>query len=59
MSRIVLIDTSVWIEVSGGGGDEVLQAEGVTLLTGGRAAMSWPGWVELHQGARGQRGEKE
>jgi len=53
---VVLIDSSVWVAVSRGG-DEALIQEVATLLGDQRAAMSWPVWVELFQGAKGKREE--
>ena len=53
-----LIDSSVWVEVSRKGGDELLRAELAELLRAGRTAMTWPVWVELHQGAKGRRDEE-
>ena len=58
MKSFVLIDTSVWVEVSRKTGDESLKAELAALLGAGRTAMTWPVWVELHQGARGRREEE-
>jgi predicted nucleic acid-binding protein len=58
MKPAVLIDTSVWVEVSRKTGDESLRAELAALLRGGRTAMTWPVWVELHQGAKGKREEE-
>jgi predicted nucleic acid-binding protein len=58
MKSTVLIDSSVWVEVSRKGGDESLKAELAALLRAGRTAMTWPVWVELHQGARGRREEE-
>ena len=58
MKSVVLIDSSVWVEVSRKGGDELLKAELAALLRAGRTAMTWPVWVELHQGARGKREEE-
>jgi len=58
MKSFVLIDTSVWVEVSRKTGDESLKAELAALLGAGRTAMTWPVWVELHQGARGKREEE-
>ncbi len=57
MISMVLIDSSVWVAVSRGG-DESLEQEVAKLLRAGRAAMTWPIWVELYQGARGKREEK-
>ncbi len=51
----ILIDSSVWVEISRKNGDESLKAEVATLLRTGRSAMTWPVWLELHQGARGKR----
>lgn len=58
MSPTILIDSSVWVEVSRKSGDESLKAELAALLRAGRTAMAWPVWVELHQGAKGQREEE-
>ena len=58
MKSVVLIDSSVWVEVSRKSGDESLQAELAELLRDGRTAMTWPVWVDLHQGARGRREEE-
>lgn len=58
MKSAVLIDSSVWVEVSRKGGDESLRDKVGALLQTGRAAMTWPVWVELHQGAKGRREEE-
>lgn len=58
MSTAVLIDSSVWVEVSRKSGDESLKAELAAMLGAGRTAMTWPVWVELHQGAKGKREEE-
>ena len=58
MSTTILIDSSVWVEVSRKTGDESLKAELAALLRAGRTAMTWPVWVELHQGAKGKREEE-
>ena len=58
MKPAVLIDSSVWIELSRNSGDEPLKAELAALLRSGQTAMTWPVWVELHQGARGRRDEE-
>jgi predicted nucleic acid-binding protein len=58
MSTAILIDSSVWVEVSRKSGDESLKAELAVLLRAGRTAMTWPVWVELHQGAKGKREEE-
>lgn len=55
---MILIDSSVWVEVSRKGGDETLKKEVGDLLEGGDCAMAWPVWLELHQGARGRREEE-
>ena len=57
MKSVILIDSSVWVEVSRKSGDESLQAELAGLLRDGRTAMTWPAWVELHQrvGISGRR----
>lgn len=54
MKSSLLIDSSVWLEVSRKNGDESLKAELAELLRAGRTAMTWPVWVELHQGAKGR-----
>lgn len=56
--KLVLIDSSAWVEVSRKTGDEALKAEVASLLQSACAAMSWPVWVELHQGAKGRREEE-
>lgn len=58
MKRVLLIDSSVWIEVSRKGGDEALKQEVASLLGAGLSAMTWPVWVELFQGAKGRREEE-
>ena len=59
MSRnLVLVDSSVWIDAARSGTDAPSTGELVTLLGQGRAAMAWPVWVELYQGARGRREEE-
>lgn len=58
MKSALLIDSSVWVEVSRKSGDESLKAELAELLRAGRTAMTWPVWVELHQGAKGKRDEE-
>ncbi len=58
MKPAILIDTSVWVEVSRKTGDESLRAELADLLRAGRTAMTWPVWMELHQGAKGKRDEE-
>lgn len=58
MNSTILIDSSVWVEVSRKSGDESLKAELAELLRAGRTAMIWPVWVELYQGARGKREEE-
>ena len=58
MMSLVLIDSSVWVEVSRQTGDESLKSEVAGLLRSGRTAMTWPVWLELYQGARGQREEE-
>lgn len=55
MTSTVLIDSSVWVEASRQGGDEFVKAQIAGLLASGHAAMTWPVWVELHQGARSRR----
>ena len=54
---MILIDSSVWVEVSRKGGDLALKDKVGGLLEGGSSAMAWPVWVELHQGAKGKREE--
>lgn len=58
MKPAVLIDSSVWVEAARKGGDEALKDELAKLLRDGRAAMTWPVWAELYQGARGKREEE-
>ena len=58
MKSALLVDSSVWVEVSRKNGDESLKAELAELLRAGRTAMTWPVWVELHQGAKGRRDEE-
>jgi predicted nucleic acid-binding protein len=58
MKSVILIDSSVWVEVSRKSGDESLKAELAELLRSGRTAMTWPVWVELHLGAKGKRDEE-
>ena len=58
MKSALLIDSSVWVEVSRKNCDESLKAELAELLRAGRTAMTWPVWVELHQGAKGKRDEE-
>ncbi len=53
----VLIDSSVWVAVSRGG-DEALKQKVADLINTGQAAMTWPIWLELYQGAKGKREEK-
>jgi predicted nucleic acid-binding protein len=48
----------VWVEVSRKNGDESLKVELAVLMRTGRTAMTWPVWVELHQGAKGRRDEE-
>lgn len=55
MKSTILIDSSVWVEVSRKSGDELLKAELGELSRAGCTAMTWPVWVELHQGAKGSR----
>ncbi|MFU8893097.1 MAG: PIN domain-containing protein [Luteolibacter sp.] len=55
---MVLIDSSVWIEVSRKDGDLSLKEEVATLLREGQSAMTWPIWVELYQGSKGMRDEE-
>ena len=58
MKSVILIDSSVWVEVSRKTGDESLKAELAELLRTGRSAMTWPIWMELYQGAKGKREEE-
>lgn len=58
MNSLILIDSSVWVEVARKNGDESLKAQLAGLLRAGRTAMTWPVWVELHQGAKGRRDEE-
>lgn len=58
MKSTVLIDSSVWVEVSRRTGDRALKEKVGALMREGRTAMTWPVWVELHQGARGRREEE-
>ncbi len=58
MNSLVLIDSSVWVEVSRKDGNEALKEEVAGLLRTSRTAMTWPIWVELHQGAKGRREEE-
>ena len=58
MKSALLVDSSVWVEVSRKNGDESLKAELAELLRAGRTAMTWPVWVELHQRAKGRRDEE-
>jgi predicted nucleic acid-binding protein len=58
MKPWVLIDTSAWIEASRRNGDTALRDEIAMLLQEERAAMTWPVWVELFQGAKGRREEE-
>jgi predicted nucleic acid-binding protein len=58
MKSALLIDSSVWVEVARKNGDESLNAELAELLRSGRTAMTWPVWMELHQGAKGKRDEE-
>ena len=58
MKSTVLIDSSVWVEISRKGGEEPLKAELAELMRAGRTAMTWPVWVELHQGSKGRRDEE-
>lgn len=57
MNSLVLIDSYVWIEVGRKEGDAELKEEVAALLRSSRTAMTWPVWVELHQGAKGRREE--
>ena len=58
MKDCVLIDSSVWVEVSRKDGDGALKEQVAELLRSRRTAMSWPVWVELYQGARGRRDDE-
>ena len=55
---IVLVDSSVWVEASRKTGNPELREKLIDLLQAGRTAMTWPVWVELHQGAKGRREEE-
>lgn len=57
MSRLVLVDSSAWIEATRRGGDTEVAAELGELLLSGRAALTEPVWLELYQGIRGKREE--
>jgi predicted nucleic acid-binding protein len=57
MKNIVLIDSSVWVEVSRDRGDASLKERIADLMHAGKTAMSWPVWMELYQGAKGAREE--
>ena len=50
MKARVLVDSSIWIEATRKGGDPVIAAELGELLVSGRAAMTEPVWLEIHQG---------
>ena len=58
MKSTILIDSSVWVEVSRKSGDESLKAELAELMRAGRTAMTWPVWLELYQGSNGRRDEE-
>ena len=58
MKSVILIDSSVWVEVGRKTGNQTLKNEVAALLRAGRTAMTWPVWVELHQGAKGRREEE-
>lgn len=58
MKPVKLIDSSVWVEVSRKYGNEALKAEVAELLRARQTAMTWPIWMELHQGAKGRREEE-
>jgi predicted nucleic acid-binding protein len=58
MKTTVLIDSSIWVEVSRETGDQALKDEVGALIRDGRAAMTWPVWVEMHKGAKGRREEE-
>ncbi len=58
MKTTILIDSSVWVEVSREAGDHALKDEVAALIRVGRAAMTWPVWVEMHKGAKGRREEE-
>jgi hypothetical protein len=51
MNSLVLIDSSVWVEVSRKDGNEALKEEVAGLLRTSRTAMTWPVW-ERKAGAR-------
>jgi predicted nucleic acid-binding protein len=57
MKNVVLIDSSVWVEVSRKTGDASLKEQVAELLHKGLTAMSSPIWLELYQGAKGGREE--
>ena len=52
---LVLIDTSVWVEVLRGSGATALKGEVESALNESRAAMTAPVWVELYRGVRGKK----
>jgi predicted nucleic acid-binding protein len=58
MKTTVLIDSSVWVEVSREAGDQALKDEVAELIRDGRVAMTWPVWVEMNKGAKGPREEE-
>lgn len=58
MKTTVLIDSSVWVEVSREAGDQALKLEVGALIRDGRAAMTWPVWVEMQKSAKGRREEE-
>lgn len=57
MKGLVLIDSSVWVEVGRAGGDPDIIARVGELISSGLAAMTEPIWMELYQGIRGKREE--
>lgn len=58
MIELVLIDSSVWIEVGRNKGNEALKSEVTELLATGRAAMTEPIWTEIYRGVKGMREEE-
>ncbi|MGC1480656.1 MAG: PIN domain-containing protein [Chthoniobacterales bacterium] len=59
MSKLVLIDSSAWVEATRRGGNAETAAYLQGLLSEGRVAMTEPIWVELFQGIRGRREEED
>lgn len=58
MKTAVLLDSSIWVEVSRDSGDPALKEEVAALIRDRRTAMTWPIWVEMYRGARGRREEE-